>query len=391
MRNIRIGRQTVLRTLLVASVELTLLLAAQQAFAAEPKPTTPTKEAGTTPKRSELPTASTGGAHAHGSTVELAGTINPRGEATSYYFQYGPTSAYGSQTPTASLPAGTVKVRVTQPVTGLQPGYHYRLVVTGARGATVDGHDHTYAPATKKRTTTPNKAAQRLKFTIGNPPPEGQPVGSAITIAGSLSGLGAAGHQVVLQSDPYPFDGVFTTVAVQSASTGGRFSFYVAHLTRNTRFRVLAPGSAPTYSSVITELATVRVTFHVRSAPHGGLARLYGTVSPAVAGAVVFFQLQRTARPKHLRAKIFKSEKAEEKAQEKAEEKAETLVYATVFKEPVKHATRTMSRFSSVLSIRKAGVYRAYVVVPAGPLASGYSTSLTLRATTAQKKGKRKR
>lgn len=367
-----------------------MLLSAQQAPAAEP---TPTKEAGTTPKRSELPTASTGGAHAHGSTVELAGTINPRGEATSYYFQYGPTSTYGSQTPTASLPAGTVKVRVTQPVAGLQPGYHYRLVVTGARGTTVDGQDHTYAPATKKRTTTPHKAAQRLKFTIGNPPPEGQPAGSAITIEGSLSGLGSAGHQVVLQSDPYPFDGVFTTVAVQSASTGGRFTFNLAHLTRNTRFRVLAPGPTPTYSSVITELATVRVTFHVRTAPHGGLARLYGTVSPAVTGAVVFFQLQRTAAPKHLRAKIFKSEKAEEKAQEKAEEKAEeraeTLVYSTVLRAPVKHATRASSRFSSVVAIRKAGVYRAYVVVPAGPLASGYSTNLTLRATV-EKKTKRK-
>lgn len=387
MRGFGVGWRTVSRTLLVASAGLVMLLGApQQAPAAE---STSTKEAGTTPKRSELPTASTGGAHAHGSTVELAGTINPRGEATSYYFQYGPTVAYGSQTPTASLPAGTAKVRVTQSVTGLQPGYHYRLVVTGARGITIDGHDHTYVLATKKR-TTPNKAAQRLKFTLVNPPPEGQAVGSSISIEGTLSGAAAAGHQIVLQSDPYPYAKVFTTVAMQSASAGGHFSFNLAHLTRSTRFRVLAPGTAPTYSSVITELATVRVTFHVRSAPQGGLARLYGTVSPAVTGAVVFFQLQRTARPKHLRAKIFKSEKAEEKAQEKAEERTETLVYATVFKAPVKHATKTMSRYSSVLGVRKAGVYRAYVVMPAGPLASGYSTSLTLHATV-EKKTKRKR
>ena len=363
-----------------------MLLSAQQALAAE---ATPTKETGTTPKRSELPTASTGGAHAHGSTVELAGTINPRGEAISYYFQYGPTSAYGSQTPTASLPAGTVKVRVTQPVAGLQPGYHYRLAATNTRGMTTYGHDHTYVLAAKKRTTSTDKGAQRPKLTIVNPPPEGQPVGSSISIAGSLSGSGAAGHQIVLQSDPYPFGGAFTTVSLQNATAGGHFSFYVAHLTRNTRFRVLAPGPAPLYSSVITELATVRVTFHVRTAPHGGLVRLYGTISPAVTGAVVFFQLQRTARPKHLRAKVFKSEKAEERAQEKAEEKSETLVYSTVLRAPVKHATRASSRFSSVIAIRKTGVYRAYVVVPAGPVASGYSTNLTLHATL-EKKGKRK-
>ena len=259
-------------------------------------------------------------------------------------------------------------------------------MATNSHG-TAFGHDRTYTPTKPPTKTT--KTNERPRITILNPLPEGQPAGSPVTIAGTLTGTGAAGHQIVLQSDPYPYTKAFTTVAVQNASAAGRFSFYVAHLTQSTRFRVLAPGPAPLYSSVITELATVRVTFHVRSVPHGGLARLYGTVSPAVNAAVVFFQLQHLARPKHLKARVFKSEKAEERAQERAEEKAETLVYSTVFKAPVKHATRTMSRFSAVVSIRKAGTYRAYVVVPAGPLASGYSPGLTLRATV-RPKGKRK-
>ena len=368
-----------------AIASLALAPTAASALAAETEPA----NGGPTVKRSELPGASTGAARLRGSTIELAGSINPRGEAVSYYFQYGPTAAYGSQTTTASLPAGTTKVKVTQtvPVAGLAPGYHYRLVATNSHGPAY-GHDRTYTPI-KPKTKTTTKTNQRLRITVVNPPPEGQPAGSAISITGSLTGSGAAGHQVILQSNPYPYTGTYTTIAVQSATAGGSFNFHLARLTQNTRFRVLAPGPTPLYSSVITELATVHVTFHVRSASHGGLVRLYGTVSPVVHGAVVFFQVQRTARPKRLKAKVFKSEKAEERAQERAEEKAETLVYSTVFKAPVKHATRTMSRFSAVVSIRKAGTYRAYVVVPAGPLASGYSPGLTLRATV-RPKGKRK-
>lgn len=353
----------------------------------EPEPA----NGGATVKRSEIPAVSTGGAKLHGSTVELAGTVNPRGEvaATTYYFQYGPTTAYGSQTPTANLPAptpGTTKVRVTQtvPVSGLQAGYHYRLVATNSHG-TANGHDRTYTPP-KTRTKTTTKANERPRIAILNPLPEGQPVGSPVTISGTLTGAGSAGHQIVLQSDPYPYAKAFTTVAAQTTNASGRFSFYVAHLTQNTRYRALAPGPAPLYSSAITELATVRVTFHVRSSPHGGLARLYGTVSPAVNAGLVYFQLQRLARPKRLKARVFKSEKAEERAKEKAEEKAETLVYTTMFKAPLEHATKTISRFSAVVGVRKAGIYRAFVVLPAGPLASGYSSDLKLRATVRPKR-----
>lgn len=79
----------------------------------------------TTPPRSTTPTAAT-----------LAGSVDPEGEATSYYFAYGPTSAYGHATPAQQAGYGNGKVSVTAALGGLQPvaTYHYRLVAHSSAG-----------------------------------------------------------------------------------------------------------------------------------------------------------------------------------------------------------------------------------------------------------------
>src|SRR5436853_2141432 len=81
------------------------------------------------------PVATTGKvSHVRGSSSTLNGTVQPHGLATSYYFQYGPTVAYGSQTTPGSLVAGYTRIKVGQVVTGLRLGEHYRLVATNAAG-----------------------------------------------------------------------------------------------------------------------------------------------------------------------------------------------------------------------------------------------------------------
>lgn len=51
------------------------------------------------------PVAVTGAvSHVRGLSAELDGAIVPGTQTTSYYFQYGPTSAYGSQTTPGALP-----------------------------------------------------------------------------------------------------------------------------------------------------------------------------------------------------------------------------------------------------------------------------------------------
>ena len=46
-------------------------------------------------------------------TATLTGKVNPHGAATTYYFQYGTTTAYGSRTPSAGVGAGTAAVGAT--------------------------------------------------------------------------------------------------------------------------------------------------------------------------------------------------------------------------------------------------------------------------------------
>lgn len=79
--------------------------------------------------------------------VTFNGTINPlEGGSTTYHFEYGPTTSYGTSTPEAG-PIGSDPSPhpVSAAVTGLAPGtlYHYRLVATNAAGVS-EGPDQTY-------------------------------------------------------------------------------------------------------------------------------------------------------------------------------------------------------------------------------------------------------
>src|SRR5919204_1986448 len=108
------------------------------------------------------PAVSTGGATAVTTTsATLSGTVNPEGEATTYYFQYGASTAYGSTTPSpaASAGSGTMNVNASAAAGSLTPNttYHYRLVATNASG-TNTGADHTFKTA-KPSTTAVTIAA----------------------------------------------------------------------------------------------------------------------------------------------------------------------------------------------------------------------------------------
>jgi uncharacterized delta-60 repeat protein len=78
------------------------------------------------------------------SRASLSGSVNPNGEATSYHFDYGTSTAYGSHTPAISVGSGRAAVAASATVSGLAPGtrYHYRLVASNATG-TAHGADET--------------------------------------------------------------------------------------------------------------------------------------------------------------------------------------------------------------------------------------------------------
>ncbi len=80
----------------------------------------------------------------------LGASINPRNSATTYHFEWGPTTAYGSSAPSADAPVGSDDAfhPVSQALTGLQPNttYRFRLVATSTVGTEV-GPGHTFTTA----------------------------------------------------------------------------------------------------------------------------------------------------------------------------------------------------------------------------------------------------
>ncbi len=334
------------------------------------------------------PVVTTGGiGSVSGTTVVLEGSVEPHTYATTYYFEYGPSSAtYGKQTGSGTIEEGkTGRVKVSETATGMQNGYYYRLVATNSLHDTVDGASRKYKAKHTKPTSKKSEFVLPRSF-------EPTALGGTFVLSGKLTGTGNAGRSIVLQASPYPYSAPLTDVAGPIAtSASGAFSFSVPRLSTSTRFRVATVG-APTYSLILDEQVTVRVTLKVRHSSRKGLVRLYGTVTPAEVGAKVFFQLERTAKPpKGSKEGAAKPEKPEtsEKAAERAEERAEKPVFVSKFSTVVKRATKSLSRFSAVVSVSDAGAYRAFVEVPPGPLASGHSQSIQLQA--AAKKSKKKK
>jgi hypothetical protein len=310
-----------------------------------------------------VPRVKTGGArHVLTASAQITGVVTPNGTPTSYYFQWGTTTAYGQQTPTVSAGSGGVAVKVGQSIGPLLPGvvYHFRLVGVYGSGQTVVGLDHSFT-----------SKSIALKFALTKLP--AITVGTPFILSGALSGQGAAHHAVALQANPFPYTQAFTTIGLPGATDSfGRFSFRVNNLTTSTEFRVITLDSRPVYSPVEVVHAALKVSLHVRRTRHVGVVRLYGTASPAAPGAQVFFQLRKRARP---------GTKASEKA---AEEEEVALVFGTQFRASVKRGGKTFSRFSLTVHVRHAGLYRALVKPRSGGYVAGTSGVVRLRAVPAK-------
>jgi hypothetical protein len=97
------------------------------------------------------PSATTDPATGLGSIeVTLKGTVNPHGLDTTYYFNYGTTTAYGQETTKVPAGSGTANVAASAKVTGLSPSttYHFQVEAKSTTG-TASGADQTFTtPAT---------------------------------------------------------------------------------------------------------------------------------------------------------------------------------------------------------------------------------------------------
>jgi PKD repeat protein len=85
------------------------------------------------------PVAATGApTNVTSTSARFNATVNPGGGATTYYFQYGTTTAYGTLTSKSNAGSGTADVAVSAPSKTLLRNtlYHVRVVATNASGTT---------------------------------------------------------------------------------------------------------------------------------------------------------------------------------------------------------------------------------------------------------------
>jgi hypothetical protein len=92
--------------------------------------------------------------------VTLNGGVNPRGSETKYYFEYGPTTSYGTKTAEASAGSGITMLAESKAITGLTASttYHFRIVATNSYGTT-DGADVVFSTTGKPSVETRSATA----------------------------------------------------------------------------------------------------------------------------------------------------------------------------------------------------------------------------------------
>jgi len=236
------------------------------------------------------PAATTGSASGVSSSgAQLGGTVNPNGSVTTYHFDYGTSTSYGSSTSAASAGSGSNATTVNATLTGLASSttYHYRLVASNS-GGTTNGSDATFttsgsssaAPAVTglaasgvtssgaqlNGTVNPNGASTTYHFDYGTSASYGSSTGT---------GNAGAGTSAVT---------VNATLASLSASTTYHYRLVAANSTGTTNGSDLTfttPAGGPS-APAVTVLAATGITTTG--------AQLNGTVNPNGAAATYHFE-----------------------------------------------------------------------------------------------------
>ena len=244
------------------------------------------------------PSVTTNGASSIAPTsARLNGSVNPSGHATTWHFQFGTSTSYGTNTASTSAGSGTKSVGASTAVTGLSPGttYDFRIVASSTSGTSFGANQTFVTPAPPQvQTQTAQSVAVSSATLLGAVNPGGlstdwsfeygtttaygtktpvENVGSGtspVTVSAPLAGLAP--------SATYHYRLDATSAA--GTSYGADLSFTTAPaLTLKSNARVVVNGGFVVLSGIVTSAAQgVGVSI---------LAERYGTTSFTQIGTTV--------------------------------------------------------------------------------------------------------
>jgi hypothetical protein len=205
-------------------------------------------------------------------SATVTGSVNPRGTATRYQFDYGTGSNLNRRTALVAAGAGTTAVAASAAL-ALTPNtrYSYRMRATSPAG-TVLGARKSFTSARARGKLTFALQANRVPYQ-----------GTAV-ITGIATSGGAGGVTVALERQPFPFAGSFMRIASTRSASDGSYRFAVTPLLLSARLRAVA-STVPAVTSIAhTVRTTVRVGFTVSRVSHRRL-RFFGAVVPVSNGS----------------------------------------------------------------------------------------------------------
>jgi hypothetical protein len=212
-------------------------------------------------------------------SATLLGRIDPNRSPTRWWFEYGPTLAYGSRTPDTEPLRGSYGHSVSAVIAGLAPGqvYHFRLVAENDAGVAAGG-DRPFRTLRAPNGITITSPVRRVQF------------GAVTEVSGRVEGGGVGSIRVALEAQPFPFTGPFSRAGdVVTTKADGSFTLPSPPLWISTRLRVVTQSTLVATSPTITAFSRVLVSAALTTLDRRR-ARIAGTLTPGVTGARISIQ-----------------------------------------------------------------------------------------------------